>query len=175
MLNIYLSCIDVCKSLWHDAHVDPPIDTDIKCFTKCVNLLCHNGAFFNYFKRMASPADGHCLMHSILFCLRAKYGVSNHRRLQCVSSRLLTRRLTKISKLRVTGPLCGEFTVDLWIPHRKGQSLGKCFHLMTSSCISIGIMDVPVVMSLKEHLRNLVIYVIMSLVQDASLDVICKQ
>ena len=32
-------------------------------------------------------------------------------------------------------PLWGEFTGDRWIPHTKGQYRGKCFHLMTSSCI----------------------------------------
>ena len=30
-------------------------------------------------------------------------------------------------------PLCGESTDDRWIPLTKGQSRGKCFHLMTSS------------------------------------------
>ena len=30
-------------------------------------------------------------------------------------------------------PLRGEFTGDRWIPRTKGQSRGKCFHLMTSS------------------------------------------
>ena len=30
-------------------------------------------------------------------------------------------------------PLCGEFSVDRWIPRKKGQWRGKCFHLMTSS------------------------------------------
>ena len=30
-------------------------------------------------------------------------------------------------------PLCGESTGDRWIPLTKGQSRGKCFHLMTSS------------------------------------------
>ena len=39
----------------------------------------------------------------------------------------------KTSKLRVTGPLCGEFTGDRWFPRTKGQLRGKCFHLMTSS------------------------------------------
>ena len=32
-------------------------------------------------------------------------------------------------------PLCREFTGDQWIPHTNGQLHGKCFHLMTSSCI----------------------------------------
>ena len=31
-------------------------------------------------------------------------------------------------------PLCGEITGDRWIPRTNGQSRGKCFHLMTSSC-----------------------------------------
>ena len=29
----------------------------------------------------------------------------------------------------------GEFPGDRWIPRTKGQERGKCFHLMTSSCI----------------------------------------
>ena len=32
-------------------------------------------------------------------------------------------------------PLWGEFTGDRWIPRTKGQWRGKCFHLMTSSCL----------------------------------------
>ena len=32
-------------------------------------------------------------------------------------------------------PLCGEFTGDRWIPRTNDQLRGKCFHLMTSSCI----------------------------------------
>ena len=32
-------------------------------------------------------------------------------------------------------PLCGEFTGDRWMPRTHGQLRGKCFHLMTSSCI----------------------------------------
>ena len=31
--------------------------------------------------------------------------------------------------------LCGEFTGDRWIPRTKDQSRGKCYHLMTSSCV----------------------------------------
>ena len=31
---------------------------------------------------------------------------------------------------------CGEFTGDRWIPRTNGQLRGKCFHLMTSSCIA---------------------------------------
>ena len=34
-------------------------------------------------------------------------------------------------------PLCGEFTGPRWIPLTKGQLRGKCFHLMTSSCVSL--------------------------------------
>ena len=31
-------------------------------------------------------------------------------------------------------PLWGELTCDRWIPQRKGQQRGTCFHLLTSSC-----------------------------------------
>ena len=37
-------------------------------------------------------------------------GVSNHQPHGCLLNRLFRRRSKKISKLRVTGPLCGEFT-----------------------------------------------------------------
>ena len=33
-------------------------------------------------------------------------------------------------------PLCGEITVDSWIPRTNGQQRGICFQLMTSSWIS---------------------------------------
>ena len=33
-------------------------------------------------------------------------------------------------------PLCGEFTGGRWIPRTTGQLRGKCFHLMTSSCLT---------------------------------------
>ena len=59
--------------------------------------------------------------------------VSNHQPHDCLLNRLFRRRSKKTSKLRVTGPLCGEFTGDRWIPRTKGQQCGKCFHLMTSS------------------------------------------
>ena len=32
--------------------------------------------------------------------------------------------------------VCGEFTGDRWIPRTNGQLRGKCFHLMTSSCVN---------------------------------------
>ena len=34
------------------------------------------------------------------------------------------------------GPLCGEFTGDRLIPRTNGQWFRKCFHLLTSSCVS---------------------------------------
>ena len=59
--------------------------------------------------------------------------VLNHQPHDCLLKRLFRHWSKKTSKLRVTGPLCGEFTGDRWIPRTKGQLRGKCFHLMTSS------------------------------------------
>ena len=59
--------------------------------------------------------------------------VSNHRRLHCFLNRLFRRRSKNTPKLRVTGPLWGEFTGEQWIPRTKGPLRGICFHLMTSS------------------------------------------
>ena len=58
--------------------------------------------------------------------------VSNHQPHDCLLNRLFRHRSKQTSKLRVT--LCGEFTGGRWIPRTNGQSRGKCFHLMTSSC-----------------------------------------
>ena len=61
-------------------------------------------------------------------------GVSNHQPHGCLLNRLFRRRSKKTSKLRVTG-LCVGNSPDRWIPRTKGQWRGKCFHLMTSSCL----------------------------------------
>ena len=63
--------------------------------------------------------------------------VSNHQPHNCLLNRLFRRRSKKTSK--ITG-LCvgnspGPVNRDRWIPRTKGQLRGKCFHLMTSSCI----------------------------------------
>ena len=44
-------------------------------------------------------------------------------------------QITENTKAPRHWPLCGEFTGDRWIPRTNGQLRGKCFHLMTSSCI----------------------------------------
>ena len=45
-------------------------------------------------------------------------GVSNHRRLDCLSNRLFRRRSKKTSKLRVTGICDGNSPVTLEFPHK---------------------------------------------------------
>ena len=56
------------------------------------------------------------------------------------ASRLFTQpfiqaQIKENIKTRRHWPLWGEFTGDRWIPHTRGQWRGKCFHLMTSSCM----------------------------------------
>ena len=93
-------------------------------------------------------------------------GVSNHQPHSCLRNRLFRRRSKKTSKLRVTGlcvgnspgsvtrilvthddvikwkhfprnwPFVWGIHWDRWIPRTKGQLRGKCFHLMTSSCVT---------------------------------------
>ena len=58
--------------------------------------------------------------------------ISNHQPHNCLFNHLFRRRSKKTSKLHVTG-LCA-------IPHTNGQLRGKCFHLMTSSCIGITVL-----------------------------------
>ena len=59
-------------------------------------------------------------------------GVSNHRRFDCLLSRLFRGRSNKTSKLRVTDLCAGIHRWPVKSPH-KGPVTRKCFHLMTSS------------------------------------------
>ena len=56
--------------------------------------------------------------------------VSNHQPHDCLLNRLFRRRSKKTSKLRVTGLCAGNSRTN-------GQLRGKCFHLMTSSWMSL--------------------------------------
>ena len=62
-------------------------------------------------------------------------GVSNHQPHGCLLNRLFRRKSKKTSKLRVTGLCAGNSPGDRWISRTNGQLRGKCFHLMTSSCV----------------------------------------
>ena len=62
-------------------------------------------------------------------------GISNHQPHGCLLNRVFRRRSKKTSKLRVNG-LCAGNSTGRWIPRTKGQLRGKCFHLITSSCIA---------------------------------------
>ena len=67
--------------------------------------------------------------------------VSNHQPHDCLLNRLFRRRWKKNIKAPRHWPLCGEFSGDRWIPRTNGQLRGKCFHLMTSSCIQRHYLD----------------------------------
>ena len=61
-------------------------------------------------------------------------------RLKSPSSRLFTQpfiqeQIKENIKAPRHWPLCGEFTGDRWIPRTNVQYRGKCFHLITSSCL----------------------------------------
>ena len=64
-----------------------------------------------------------------------RVGVSNHLPRDCLLNRLFKAQIKENIKAPRHWPLWGEFTGDPWIPRTKGQLRGKCFHLMTSSCI----------------------------------------
>ena len=70
-----------------------------------------------------------------LFTLQWRHdSISNHRPHDCLLKRLFRPvQIKENIKAPHHWPLWGEFTVDRWIPHTKGQQCGKCFHLMTSS------------------------------------------
>ena len=62
------------------------------------------------------------------------HGVSNHRQLDFLFNRFGLTRET--SKLRITTHLVGKPPLTGGFPHKDQFECGKCFHLMTSSCIS---------------------------------------
>ena len=55
--------------------------------------------------------------------------------LRIVDSIVIQTQIKENMKAPRHWPLCGEFTGDRWIPRTNGQLRGKCFHLMTSSCV----------------------------------------
>ena len=62
-------------------------------------------------------------------------GVSSHRRIDCLLQPFVQAQINENIKAPRHWLLWGEFTADRWIPLTKGQWRGKCFHLMTSSCM----------------------------------------
>ena len=90
-----------------------------------------------------------CIWHNTIIFTSRKYprkslrwrhndhaGVSNHQPPGCLLNRLFRRKSKKTSKAPRHWPLCGKFTGDRWIFRTNGQLRGKCFHLMTSSCVT---------------------------------------
>ena len=66
-------------------------------------------------------------------------GVSNHQPHGCLLNRLFRRRSEKTSKLRVTGPLCGEFTGPSEFPTQRASyvenvSIWWRHHLLGDFC-----------------------------------------
>ena len=67
-----------------------------------------------------------------------------HTGLDCVSNHhphitqpFIQAQIKENTKVPRHWPLCGEVTGDRWIPRTHGQYHGKCFHLMTSSCLHL--------------------------------------
>ena len=60
--------------------------------------------------------------------------VSNHQPQGCLLNRLFRRR-SKNHQSSASLAFVWGIHRDRWIPRTKGQLRGKCFHLMTSSCI----------------------------------------
>ena len=81
--------------------------------------------------------------------------VSNHQPPNCLLNRLFKAQVRENIKAPRHWSLCGEFTGDRWIPRTKGQWRGKCFHLMTSSWISIH-MPYNCTINVREWIRKLI-------------------
>ena len=78
-------------------------------------------------------------MRYSLQCVRYSLQWRHNGRLKSPALRLFTQlsiqaQIKENIKALRHWSLCGEFPGDRWIPRRKSQLSGKCFHLMTSSC-----------------------------------------
>ena len=81
----------------------------------------------------------------IVFQLQLRHnerdGVSNHQPHYCLLNRIYKARIKEKNKAQRHWPLCGEFPGDGEFPvtvnsPNKGSITRKCYHLMTSSCVS---------------------------------------
>ena len=88
---------------------------------------------------MNSLTPGRCCCKSANFLNHALQwrhnecsGISNHQPHDCLLNCLFNAQIIKALR---HWPLWGEFTGDQGIPHTKGQQQGKCFHMMTLSCV----------------------------------------
>ena len=84
-------------------------DVIITCLLRCV------------FAGNSRLTGNHTMMQSLQWRHNGHDSVSNHQPYDCLLNCLFRRRSKKTSKLRVTGPLSGEFTGDRWIPRTNGQ------------------------------------------------------
>ena len=94
-------------------------------FASAINIISSKGRRTQLRQKTLKPGE------SLQWRDNELNGVSYHQPHDCLLKRLFRRRSKKTSKLRVTGLCAGNSPV---ISRKKGQSRGKCFHLMTSSC-----------------------------------------
>ena len=94
------------------------------------------GQSHDYLSASKATLTSLCKCTTSLWRYNDRDGVSNRQRLDDLPNRLFKRRSKKISNIKVLPrqwPFVRGTTGDRWIPFTKDQSLGKCFHLMTSS------------------------------------------
>ena len=113
------------KELWRGAF--------IVLFDLRMNKLLSKQSWGWWFETLSPPLWRHCngLVWWDICVIQPKsanhkyvnerYGVSNHRHLDCLPNSLFRRRSKKASKLRFIGLFWGEFTDDQRIPRTKGQ------------------------------------------------------
>ena len=79
--------------------------------------------------RAAKYEDITTFTRNITIMSYERYGVWNHVHIECFFNRFFK----KISKVCVTGPMCGKSTGERWIPLAKGQLCGMPpFHFITA-------------------------------------------
>ena len=108
-----------------------PIPAPSVCFAECEHVLMFRGKYLEILRTEA-----------VLITMTSEWA---RQRLKSPASRLFTQSFIQMQikeniKAPRHWPLCGEFTGDRWIPRTNGQLRGKCFHLMTPSCLLDGAM-----------------------------------
>ena len=92
---------------------------------------------------------GHIMLRCMKVLWKGKYGVSNHRRLECLLNRFFRRRTKKSSKLRITGLCEGNPPVTDGCPSQRAsitKNVSICWghHVIETDGWVSGWMEIPV-------------------------------
>ena len=146
------------KLVWQETHrrhlpdvtLSPYLTVDCRVRFKSLNLLIMLNVVYSFLYAFGS---GNAFVSTLLCPFILTWLHIQHTPFTTVTSEWALWRLKSSASPLFTQPfvqaqikenikaprrwsLCGEFTGHRWIPRPNGQQRGKCFHLMTLSCVT---------------------------------------